>query len=85
MGTLFGVWRGFDLFDLFLKFLLIDFVEKFSSFEEEEVVEIMNGLAVGGVGCDFLAIGKQGIEFFVKKGTNVGGKDSGTHKNLHVN
>jgi len=80
-----GVRRGFDAFDMLLKFLLIDFVEKFSSFEEEKGVKIVNGATKGGVACDFVTIGEHRVEFFVKKDTNVGGVGLGTHKNLRVN
>jgi len=83
---LFGVRSGFDVFDTLLKFLLIDLVEKFSSFDEEEVIKIVNGSTVSGVACDFVTIGEQSVEFFVQKGTNVGGVGSGTHKtSLFVN
>ena len=72
------------MFDPFLKFLLHDCIDKLPSFDEEKVVEVVDGPSVGGTIHDFLTIVEHGIEFLAKKFTNSGRGGWETHKNLRV-
>ena len=64
MGTLFGFGSGFDLFDSFLEFVLKGFLEKLSSFVEEEGFHAVEGLRVTR---NEIALIEQGIEFGVQE------------------
>jgi hypothetical protein len=79
VGTLLAFGSAFAVGDAFLKFLLEDFLEKFLSFGAKKVVEVVEGVTVGGVVHDEFAFGDQGIEVFDENGTNVrrGGRGSG--------
>ena len=85
IGTLFAFRGRFSLFDSLLKFVLQDLIDKLPPFDEEKVIKIMHGPTVGSVLGDLIAIGEQGVEFFMKQGANIRGGDSGMHKNLLVN
>jgi len=41
------------------------------SIDWNEVVQVVQGSSVGGVVCDFVAVGEQGVKAFVKKFTNI--------------
>ena len=62
--TPFAFFGGFSAFDafLFLQFLFEDFGEDFSSFGEEELVEIVKSFSVSGLVHDLIAVVEQGFE-----------------------
>ena len=64
--------------DVFLEFCLKSIVEKFSSFGEEELFHIIEGLSVVSVSGNEVAFVEQGIETGVEEVANVGG--FGLHK-----
>jgi hypothetical protein len=64
--------------------VLIDIVQECSSGGEEKVIEIVDGLPVGGVVHHLLALLEQGFETVVKKRANLFGTAAGCHKYLHV-
>jgi len=84
MRTLFGFGSGFDFGDAFLQFLLKDFAHEFLTGEEQEVIEVVEGLSVVGVVHDVIAVVEEGIEAFVKKVANAGSMSGEVHKYVRV-
>ena len=72
-GTLFRFGLGFVTVDAFLEFGLQHIFDERSSFDEEKVIEIVEGLSVGGVVGDLVALGEEDVEAFDEKITNGGG------------
>ena len=75
---------SFDGGDFLLKFLLIDFLEKFVSFGAEEVIEVVEGSTVFGGIHDEVALVEQGMEFLgeqIASGAGIGGE---RHKRTSV-
>ena len=68
--------------DVFLECFLKGVLEKFSSFGEEELFHVIEGLSVASVGGNEVAFVEQGIEAGVKEVANFG--DSGCIKYVLV-
>ena len=60
-----------------LKLLLKGFLEKLSPFDEEEVFQVIEGFAVGGVIGDEVALVEESIEPGVKEFDGAEGKIQG--------
>ena len=58
LGTLFGFIGLFDSLNVFSEFGLKGFLKELSSFDEEELVHVVEGLPVGGVIGDEIALGE---------------------------
>jgi len=69
VGTLLAFDSGFDTFDAMLQLFLKGFLEKLSPFDEEEVFQVIEGVAVGGVIGDEVALVEESIEPGVKEFT----------------
>ena len=67
MGTLLASDSGFDTFDAMLQLCLKGFLEKLASLGEKKVFQIIEGLAVGSVISDEVALVEKGIETGVKE------------------
>ena len=75
--TLLGIGCRFDWVDSFLELFLKGFLEKLSSFNEEEVFHCVEGLRITG---DEIALIEEGIEFGVKEFTTAKMGRVGLHK-----
>jgi hypothetical protein len=73
LGTTLRLGCAFRRGDALLKFLLIDFLEKFATRIEEKVIKIVNSLSEGRVIHDLIAFCEHGIETVVEKCVYVGG------------
>jgi hypothetical protein len=80
VATLFGFVVGFGLLDALLQFILKGFAEKISSFGEEEVFHVVEGLPEGSVVGDEVAFVEEGIEFGVEEFSAVRRGGVGLHK-----
>jgi cupin superfamily acireductone dioxygenase involved in methionine salvage len=79
MGTLFVFGGIFRFIDSFLKFLLTDFLKELLASNEQEVIEVVENLPVGGIVHDLVAIVEQGVESFREQIANFGER-RGFHK-----
>jgi len=84
VGTLLTFGSGFDTFNALLQLFLKGFLEKLASGEEEEVFQVIEGFAVGGVIGDEVALVEQGIEPSVKEVTTGREGRFGGHKGTSV-
>ena len=84
MRTLLGFGSGFGFGDAFLQFLLKDFTEKLLTGKEEEVIEVVEGLAVASVVHDLIAVVEESIKSFDEQVANAGRECGGVHKYLRV-
>ena len=84
MGTLFRFGSGFDFGDAFLKFLLKDCAHEFLTGEEQEVIEVVEGLSVVGVVHDLIAVVEESIKSFDEHVANAGQECGGVHKYVRV-
>ena len=74
----------FGKFGAFLQFLLKDFAHEFLTGEEQEVIEVVEGLSVASIVHDLIAVGEEGIEAFDEKVANAGRRSGGVHKYVPV-
>jgi len=84
VGTLFAFAAGFGAIDVFLEFLLKGFLEKLSSFDEEEFFHVVECFAASSVIGDEIALVEQGIQFRVEKCPAVRKGRSGLHKSTSL-
>ena len=84
IGALFDFGVLFCLLDAFLKFFLIEFLEKLLSGNEQEVIEIVDYLSELGIIHDLVALGEQGFETFEENIANGGRGNRGFHWYVRV-
>ena len=77
MGALLGFSGRFGAYDAFLQLFLKGGLEKLTPFREEKVFQVVEGLAVGGVIGNEIALVEKGIEFGVKEFTTSGREGAG--------
>ena len=79
LGTVWWFGGAFVLLDAFLEFCFEGFLEEFSTFEEKELVHVIDGLWVTG---NEIALFEEGFELSDEQVAN--GRGFGLHNNTSV-
>ena len=80
VGALLGFGGRFGAYDAFWQLFLKGGLEKLTPFREEKVFQVVEGLAVGGVIGNEIALVEKGIEFGVKEFTTSRERRCWLHK-----